>query len=131
MQICKEKYFCGGRGYQITWKWENFGYLSIKSSNFCGFVRSNIFVFDQNIVQFMFEKKNIYRFHTFQRWGVWTKSVKIHTYFFFFFDWELPLAFWPTYDNYYYYDNLVEIFDLPPLRNLRQISETFGPLHRQ
>ena len=35
----------------------------------CGFVSSNSFFFDQNIVQFMFKKKNIYRFHTFQGEG--------------------------------------------------------------
>ena len=41
------------------------------------------------------------------------------------------LSFWPTYPNLVEtkknYDNLVGIFDLPPLQNLRQISEIVGP----
>ena len=41
------------------------------------------------------------------------------------------LGFWPTYptlvETKKNYDNLVGIFDLPPLQNLRQISETIGP----
>ena len=44
--------------------------------NFCGFVRKNVFFFDQNICQFQFEKKNIYRFYTFQGGGVLTEIVK-------------------------------------------------------
>ena len=45
-----------------------FRYFSVKISNFCGFVRSNI-------CQFMFEKKIFISFTLF-RGGVWTKSVK-------------------------------------------------------
>merc|ERR1711963_989458 len=33
--------------------------------------------------QLMCEKKNLIKFHTFGG-GVWTKSVKVHTFFFFF-----------------------------------------------
>ena len=43
------------------------------------------------------------------------------------------LAFGPTYpplvETKKNYDNLVGNFDLPPLQNLGQFSETFGLLH--
>ena len=43
------------------------------------------------------------------------------------------LGFWPTYptlvETKKNYDNLVGIFDLPPLQNLWQISETLGLLY--
>ena len=66
MQIC---IFFGGKGYHLD-----------RLSNFCGFVSANIFFFDENICQFMFEKKNIYRFYTFQRVGgsAGPKIVKFH-----------------------------------------------------
>ena len=55
----RKVFFVGVGGTKSPESWKNFGYLSIKLINFCGFVRSYIFFFDQNIVQFMFKKKHL------------------------------------------------------------------------
>ena len=76
MQICKEKYFCGGRGYQITWKWENW-YLSIKLSNLFGFVRSNIFSMTKTLFSSCLKKKHLYLYAKELRkvWNIFVSQI--------------------------------------------------------
>ena len=81
----RKVFFWGVGGTKSPESGTIFEYLSIKISNFCGFVRSNIFFFDQNIIQFVFEKKNIYRFHTFF-FGGGGLDQKCESFFF----WEGP-----------------------------------------
>ena len=53
--------------------------------NFCGFVRENVFFFDQNICQFQFEKKIFIGFTLFRGgWGL-DRNCEIS-----YLDWELP-----------------------------------------
>ena len=59
-------------------------FKSAKKSSFLWGEQGQIyFFFELKICQYMFEKKNVYRFHTFQGLGVRTKSVKFHLFVFF------------------------------------------------
>ena len=85
MQICKEKIFLvGGEGTPLPESqnfWDILGKNLVIFYKFSRFISEKINPCYQNVFQLMCEKKNFIGFTLF-RGGVWTKSVKVHTFFF-------------------------------------------------